>query len=142
MIEEAQDRVLDLRPEAGQIRADFDRTLRLGRLQTLELYGLAAEASPGLWTISERLEPTMRALRRHCEEREPTKQPGARGPPALDCFASLAKTDAAVLRRYHCRLRLSTDSIRREHMGRAASPSWAASGGLRYSNDRRQLGGR
>jgi type IV secretory pathway VirD2 relaxase len=47
MIEEAQDKALDLRPEAGQVRADFDRTLRLGRLQTLERYGLAAEASPG-----------------------------------------------------------------------------------------------
>jgi Protein of unknown function (DUF3363) len=62
MIEEAQDKALDLRPEAGQVRADFDRTLRLGRLQTLERYGLAAEASPGVWTISDRLEPTMRAL--------------------------------------------------------------------------------
>ncbi len=62
MIEEAQDKALDLRPEAGQVRADFDRTLRLGRLQTLKRYGLAAEASPGVWTLSERLEPTMRAL--------------------------------------------------------------------------------
>ncbi len=62
MIEEAHGNVLDLRPEAGQVRADFDRTLRLGRLQTLERYGLAAEASPGVWTISERLEPSMRAL--------------------------------------------------------------------------------
>ena len=62
MIEEAGDKMLDLRPEAGQVRGDFDRTLRLGRLQTLERYGLAAEASPGVWTISERLEPTMRAL--------------------------------------------------------------------------------
>jgi type IV secretory pathway VirD2 relaxase len=62
MIEEAQDRVLDLRPEAGQVRADFDRTLRLGRLPTLERYGLAAEAVPGVWSISEQLEPTMRAL--------------------------------------------------------------------------------
>src|SRR5260370_29164485 len=32
MMEEAPDQVLDLRPEAGQIRADFDRTLRVGRL--------------------------------------------------------------------------------------------------------------
>ncbi len=62
IIAEAQDKALDLRPEAGQVRADFDRTLRLGRLQTLERYGLAAEASPGVWTISDRLEPTMRAL--------------------------------------------------------------------------------
>ena len=62
MIEEAQDRVLDLRPEAGQVHADFDRTLRVGRLQTLERFGLARENQPGLWTISEKLEPTMRAL--------------------------------------------------------------------------------
>jgi type IV secretory pathway VirD2 relaxase len=62
MIEEAPDRVLDLRPEAGQIRADFDRTLRVGRLQTLQRFGLVGEVEPGVWTISERLEPTMRAL--------------------------------------------------------------------------------
>jgi type IV secretory pathway VirD2 relaxase len=59
---EAQERVLDLRPEAGQVRADFDRSLRVGRLQTLERYGLAKETEPGVWTLSERLEPTMRAL--------------------------------------------------------------------------------
>jgi type IV secretory pathway VirD2 relaxase len=35
MIAEAQESVLDLRPEAGQLRADFDHTLRVGRLQTL-----------------------------------------------------------------------------------------------------------
>ena len=34
--------MLDLRPEAGQVRADFDRTLRIGRLQTLARYGLAS----------------------------------------------------------------------------------------------------
>jgi type IV secretory pathway VirD2 relaxase len=59
---EAQERVLDLRPEAGQVRADFDRSLRIGRLQTLERYGLAKETEPGIWTLSDRLEPTMRAL--------------------------------------------------------------------------------
>lgn len=62
MIEEAPDRVLDLRPEAGQIRADFDRMLRVGRLQTLQRFGLAQEVEPGVWTVSEKLEPTMRAL--------------------------------------------------------------------------------
>ena len=62
MLEEAQDRVLDLRPEAGQVRADFDRTLRIGRLQRLERYGLAAEAEPGVWVLSEKLEPTLRDL--------------------------------------------------------------------------------
>ena len=62
IIEEAPEGVLDLRPEAAQVRADFDRTLRIGRLQTLARYGLAAEAEPGVWTLSERLEPAMRAL--------------------------------------------------------------------------------
>ncbi|HEX5281972.1 MAG TPA: DUF3363 domain-containing protein [Micropepsaceae bacterium] len=62
MIEEAPERVLDMRPEAGQVHADFDRTLRVGRLQILKRYGLAREHEPGIWTISEKLEPTMRAL--------------------------------------------------------------------------------
>ncbi|HEY3912689.1 MAG TPA: DUF3363 domain-containing protein [Stellaceae bacterium] len=61
MIEEAPHRVLDLRPEEGQIGADFDRTLRLGRLQRLQRFGLAHQIDPGVWTISEKLEPTMRA---------------------------------------------------------------------------------
>ena len=62
MVEEAPDRVLDMRPEAGQVRADFDRALRIGRLQILERCGLAREHEPGVWTISDKLEPTMRAL--------------------------------------------------------------------------------
>ena len=62
MLAEADERVLDLRPEADQLRGDFDRSLRIGRLQTLERYGLAGKAEPGVWTLSERLEPTMRAL--------------------------------------------------------------------------------
>ena len=62
MMAEAKELVLDLRPEAGQVRAEFDRTLRIGRLQTLERYGLAKEAEPGVWVLSERLEPTMRQL--------------------------------------------------------------------------------
>ncbi|MPZ38770.1 MAG: DUF3363 domain-containing protein [Rhizobiales bacterium] len=62
MLTEATEQVLDLRPEAGQVRGDFDRSLRIGRLQTLERYGLAQEAEPGVWTLSERLEPTMREL--------------------------------------------------------------------------------
>lgn len=62
MLAEAQERALDLRPEAGQVRSDFDRTLRLARLQTLERYGLAEQPEPGVWTLSDKLEPTMRAL--------------------------------------------------------------------------------
>jgi type IV secretory pathway VirD2 relaxase len=62
MIAEAKENVLDLRPEAGQVRADFHRSLRIGRLQTLERFGLAGETEPGVWKLSENLEPTMRAL--------------------------------------------------------------------------------
>jgi type IV secretory pathway VirD2 relaxase len=62
MIGEARDLTLDLRPDAGQVRADFDRTLRIGRLQHLQRCGLAREAEPGVWTLSERLEPAMREL--------------------------------------------------------------------------------
>jgi type IV secretory pathway VirD2 relaxase len=62
MLAEAEERMLDLRPAPGQVRGDFDRSLRIGRLQTLERYGLAQEIEPGVWTLSERLEPTMRAL--------------------------------------------------------------------------------
>jgi type IV secretory pathway VirD2 relaxase len=62
MLAEAEDGVLDLRPEAGQSRGDFDRSLRIGRLQKLERYGLAKETEPGVWTLSDRLKPTMREL--------------------------------------------------------------------------------
>jgi len=62
MIAEAQESVLDLRPEAGQLRADFDHTLRIGRLQTLQRYGLASEIAPGIWALSEKLEPALRDL--------------------------------------------------------------------------------
>ncbi|WP_246657147.1 DUF3363 domain-containing protein [Methylocystis sp. B8] len=62
MLAEAGVGRLDLRPETGQVRADFDRTLRIGRLQTLARYGLATESEPGVWTLSDQLEPTLREL--------------------------------------------------------------------------------
>ena len=62
MIGEAQESMLDLRPEAGQVRADFDHTLRIGRLQTLRRYGLATEIEPGVWSLSEKLGPALRDL--------------------------------------------------------------------------------
>lgn len=62
MLAEAREGTLDLRPEAGQVRADFDRTLRLGRLQTLARYGLATESEPSVWKLSDQLEPTLREL--------------------------------------------------------------------------------
>ena len=63
--------------------------------------------------------------RRHCEEREPTKQSAARGPPGLDCFASLAKTDAEIhwsgtaFGSSSPTLPLSAPSIHRLHSSRA-----------------------
>ena len=62
MISEADHGFLDLRPETNQLRADFDRTLRLGRLQVLERFGLASRIEPGVWHLSDRLEPTLREL--------------------------------------------------------------------------------
>jgi type IV secretory pathway VirD2 relaxase len=62
MMSEVDNGLLDLRPEAGQLRADFDRTLRIGRLQVLERFGLAREIEPGVWRLSDRLEPTLREL--------------------------------------------------------------------------------
>jgi type IV secretory pathway VirD2 relaxase len=62
MVAEASEGILDLRPESGQVRADFDRTLRIGRLQTLARYGLATESELGVWKLSDQLEPTLREL--------------------------------------------------------------------------------
>jgi type IV secretory pathway VirD2 relaxase len=59
---EADNGLLNLRPEAGQLRADFDRTLRIGRVQALERFGLAREIEPGVWRLSDQLEPTLREL--------------------------------------------------------------------------------
>lgn len=47
---------------AGQSRADFDRTLRIGRLQVLGRFGLAREVEPGVWHLSDRFEPALREL--------------------------------------------------------------------------------
>lgn len=62
MISEADEGLLDLRPEAGQRRVDFDRTLRIGRLQVLERFGLVREVERGAWHLSDRLEPALREL--------------------------------------------------------------------------------
>lgn len=56
------ERIVDARPVAGQVRADLDATLRQGRLKTLEGMDLAEQVSPGVWRLSEDLEPTLRGL--------------------------------------------------------------------------------
>ena len=62
MAGEADGRFLDLRHEPGDRKRQFDRTLRLRRLAKLEKMGLAAEHAPGVWELSDRLEPTLREL--------------------------------------------------------------------------------
>src|SRR5690606_8758462 len=62
MIAEAEDGLLDLRPEPQEARRQFDRTLRLRRLGRLQKMGLTTERAPGVWELNPRLEPTLRAM--------------------------------------------------------------------------------
>src|SRR3546814_11577854 len=62
MTEEADERFIDLRHEPAEPRRQFDRALRLRRLGKLEQMGLATEHAPGVWELSERMEPTLRGL--------------------------------------------------------------------------------
>ncbi len=54
--------VIDLRAAAGEPRSDFDRQLRISRLQALERLGLADEIATGRWRLVPRMEETLRAL--------------------------------------------------------------------------------
>lgn len=65
MMEQAEDRSLDLRDTPVDPRRQFDRTLRLRRLARLETMGLAIEHPPGVWELSERMEPTLREMGEH-----------------------------------------------------------------------------
>jgi len=62
MTEEADDRFLDLRHEPDEPRRQFNRALRLRRLAKLEKMGLATEHAPGVWELSEKMEPTLREM--------------------------------------------------------------------------------
>lgn len=62
MIAEAEDRVIDLRHAPDELRGQSDHTLRLRRLGKLGDMGLATEQAPGIWELSERLEPTLREI--------------------------------------------------------------------------------
>jgi type IV secretory pathway VirD2 relaxase len=62
MVAEAEDRLLDLRYEPGDLRGQSDRTMRLRRLGKLGDMGLATEHAPGVWELSERLEPALREM--------------------------------------------------------------------------------
>lgn len=60
--EEADEKFLDLRHEPDDPRRQFNRTLRLRRLAKLEKMGLATEHAPGVWELSDRMEPTLREM--------------------------------------------------------------------------------
>ena len=62
MIKEARDGLVDLRREPGDPRGIASRALRLARLGKLEKMGLATEHAPGVWELSDRLEPILRQL--------------------------------------------------------------------------------
>src|SRR5690606_34852456 len=62
MASEAEDRFIDLRNEPADPGRQRDRTLRLRRLSKLEKMGLATEHAPGVWELSERMEPALREL--------------------------------------------------------------------------------
>ncbi len=62
MLAETEDRFLDVRHEPDDPRGQADRTLRLRRLGKLGDMGLATEHAPGVWELSERLEPTLREM--------------------------------------------------------------------------------
>ncbi|WP_338149334.1 relaxase/mobilization nuclease domain-containing protein [Aureimonas altamirensis] len=62
MTGEADGRFLDLRHEQADHKRQFNRTLRLRRLAKLAKMGLATEHAPGVWELSERMEPTLREM--------------------------------------------------------------------------------
>lgn len=62
MLNEAEGGALDLRHAPDDTRGQEDRTLRIRRLGKLEKMGLATEPSPGVWELSDRLEPTLREM--------------------------------------------------------------------------------
>jgi type IV secretory pathway VirD2 relaxase len=59
---EAMGGVIDLRTAAGEPGSDFDRQLRIGRLQALERLELAEEIATGRWHLVPGMEQTLRTL--------------------------------------------------------------------------------
>nr|WP_249296670.1 DUF3363 domain-containing protein [Acidiphilium multivorum] len=59
---EAADGFIDTRATTNDRHADFDRHLRIGRLQTLKRLGLAKEVEVGRWQLKPRMEQTLRHL--------------------------------------------------------------------------------
>ena len=76
--------VIDLRTAAEEPRSDFDRQLRIGRLQALERLGLAEEIAIGRWRLIPGMEEPLRALGERRDiiktmHRALTRQGAARG---------------------------------------------------------------
>jgi type IV secretory pathway VirD2 relaxase len=64
LIAEQRDQgIIDLRPgEGGSYLLRENRNLMIGRVRTLERYGLAAETEPGRWIVSDKAEAALREL--------------------------------------------------------------------------------
>ncbi|WP_420346525.1 DUF3363 domain-containing protein [Pelagibius sp.] len=60
LLRDATDNLIDLQTAPQGERARFRHAMQLGRLRTLAKRGLAEEAAPGQWRLSERLEGTLR----------------------------------------------------------------------------------
>jgi type IV secretory pathway VirD2 relaxase len=61
--EQREQGVIDLRPGEGATwLARENRNLMIGRVKHLERYGLATEAEPGRWVVSDRAEQTLTGL--------------------------------------------------------------------------------
>jgi len=59
---ETVDGIVDTRATRNGRHADFDRHLRIGRLQVLQRLGLAQETDTGRWSLKPRMEQTLRHL--------------------------------------------------------------------------------
>ncbi|WP_316169047.1 MULTISPECIES: DUF3363 domain-containing protein [unclassified Bradyrhizobium] len=61
--EQREQRIIDLRPGEGATWLVREhRNLMIGRVKHLERYGLATEAAPGRWTVSDRAEQDLSGL--------------------------------------------------------------------------------
>ncbi|MCW8309142.1 DUF3363 domain-containing protein [Acidiphilium sp. PA] len=60
--QETADGIVDMRPAAHANHTDFDRHLRIARLQVLQRLGVAQETETGRWSLNPHMEQTLRQL--------------------------------------------------------------------------------
>lgn len=60
LLRDAQDGVVDARPDFSGGADRLKQAVRIGRLQRLQKRGLATEVAPGRWRLADRLEETLR----------------------------------------------------------------------------------